>query len=226
MLILFSFFLALPRTALSPGRHRMSLFFPSPAANVVLSSLCGVFTWNCGRGSRLWPTKSARLGSLGHFVSSLAAPEPPALAPNDPRRALRVGHSLRTAASSARRPPQRDKNEICGGRGKNKRELLGSHIFWAPPLRTRPSAPKNHKKGEKRKKKKQRHRRTFQKVQRTNFWWRREEGGRGGGGVKSDGVDNQSTCRNAFDARAGCRVPIHDSEAMDTVKNVENDRRC
>ena len=39
-------------------------FSPSSAPYFIFSSL-GVFSWNCGRGSRPWPTPNARLGLLG-----------------------------------------------------------------------------------------------------------------------------------------------------------------
>ena len=40
--------------------------FPSPVANSVLVSLSGCLcSWDCGRGSRPWPTQSARFGFCG-----------------------------------------------------------------------------------------------------------------------------------------------------------------
>ena len=70
--------------AFSPlSRRKFRSFFP----------LGGSFSWSCGRGSRPWPTQSARLGSL----RTPATLGPPGLARNDKkeeeeetRRVIRV----------------------------------------------------------------------------------------------------------------------------------------
>ena len=74
------------------GAQKIALF-PVSVANIVLSSLSkGLFSWN-GRGSRPWPTQSARFGFSGV-----------------PNVHIRWSAALNRRLNSTRRPPERKKD--------------------------------------------------------------------------------------------------------------------
>ena len=72
-----------PRTSPPPDLPKISRFvFPSAArVRFFLRLSLGVFSLNCGHGSRPWTTQIVRLGSLGSFCETIAACPPPFWAP-------------------------------------------------------------------------------------------------------------------------------------------------
>ena len=98
----------------------------------------GVFSSNCGRGSRPWPTESASLGFSGVILCEPWRTAGRRVSQNDPREvALSVGRGR--GDNSTRRPPRAvKKNEIRGGREKKNAKFWalhrsGPHPSW-PPL--------------------------------------------------------------------------------------------
>ena len=79
------------------------VFLLSPRISFVLLSLGGVFSWNCGRGSRPWPTQSARLGS----PQSVRRRGSHKMTTEKPKRALWLGHGLEPATS-----PREDRQRL------------------------------------------------------------------------------------------------------------------
>ena len=99
-------------------------------ANFVLSSLSGVFSLNCGGGSRPCPPKERVWAPWGLLVKLRRPFGPQGLAHNDPREsptgtlgwftAENGGHN-----STRTTPRKKRKNGTCGGREEKQRDILG-----------------------------------------------------------------------------------------------------
>ena len=121
-----------------PNRPKIRAFvFPSPAPFSLYFSVSGVFSWNCGHGSRPWTTQIAR---LGYFVK----PQRPVgrrgshkMTP-DPNAQFGLSMVVTRGHSSTRTPRERKQERKLGGRGKRTLKFrpppFGPSPFGPPPF--------------------------------------------------------------------------------------------
>ena len=127
-------------------------FFPLSAGNFILSSLSGGLLefWWClkRRSSQMCPfglsdkrVKPRRHRSRHCFTQQ----------PENSNRAHLKAQALQTPPKFHEKTPEKEeKNEFCGGRGKEKREILGPPPFGPPPfLGSGPTLPGPHPSGPK-----------------------------------------------------------------------------
>ena len=131
------------------GPKFRAFFFHSPLLAQIsfFPRSLGVFSWNCGRGSRPWPTQNAGL--------------PPGLTQNDTNRNPHFGWAMALIRghNSTRRPPEREeRTKFALGEGKKSKILGGpaeGRSGGKPVRRRKPEKKRPTKRSEKKEKNEQ-----------------------------------------------------------------------